>query len=308
MEAPVNRRTFLQAGAAVVVLSGADTPASASERAAQPSVKLTWLGGATMTVEFNDLMILTDPCFGEGEEAFIMGDPNEMFDLANGPNIKAHRRLTSFPGISLDAVDLVILSHAHEDHFDQKAEADFDPDIPMILPPHDVNKIAEKGFSNLDSLDWGQSRVIDAGAGKVKITAINAYHSENPQIARILGKGNGYWLEFSQRDWKQTIYWTGDTFGTPDVVRAVGEFGKPDLMVPHLGAVGASGSLGKISMGAEDLVPFVDAVAPGKVLAIHHSTYALYLEPIGQLALMNGDQHMSLDLVSEGTTVLYGGL
>ncbi|MBV1860000.1 MAG: hypothetical protein KUG77_16425, partial [Nannocystaceae bacterium] len=37
--------------------------------APEPSVELTWLGGPTLSIEFNGLRIVTDPMFGEGQEA-----------------------------------------------------------------------------------------------------------------------------------------------------------------------------------------------------------------------------------------------
>jgi len=305
MKNRIDRRKLLQLGTVAAAFGMASVPVSAADHAANPVVKLTWIGASTMVIEFNGQTILTDPCFGEGDEAFIMGDPNEMFDLAKGPNVKAHRRITPFPGITSTDVDLVILSHAHEDHFDQKAEAALKRDISIILPPQDTKKIAEKGFTNLDSLDWGQKRAFSVGTGEIKITAVNTHHSENPEIAKILGKGNGYWLEFSQGNWKKTIYWTGDTFASNDVIKTVQALGTPDIMVPHLGAVGSTGPLGEITMGASDLVPFAKSIKPGKILPIHHSTYELYLEPISELVGLNKDQSMAIDLVSEGTTVLY---
>ena len=162
----------------------------------QPRLEVTWLGGPTVIFEFNGLRILTDPTFGDGAEAFTMGDPNEMFDLSVGPNIKYHKRLTPFPGIDSSSIDLVILSHAHEDHFDQKAQAKLSPTVSMILPIADTEKVKAMGFENMDSLRWGDKRTLKAGPGQVTITAITAHHSENSDIDKILGVGNGYWIKF----------------------------------------------------------------------------------------------------------------
>jgi L-ascorbate metabolism protein UlaG (beta-lactamase superfamily) len=234
-----------------------------------------------------------------------MGDPNEMFDLNVGPNIKTQRRLTPFAGVALEGVDLVLLSHAHEDHFDQKAEAELNPATPMILPVDDVEKIKAKGFERLDGIRWGETRQFEAGPGQVKITAVNAYHSQDPQMAKLLGGGNGYWIEFLEGDWKRTIYWTGDTLPTADVIKTVRALGEPDVMVPDLGRVGTTGSLGQISMGADDVVALATEIRPKKILPIHHSTYAFYLEPISELAVKSQGKPYGLDLISQGTTVQY---
>ncbi|MCG8491328.1 MAG: MBL fold metallo-hydrolase, partial [Sneathiellales bacterium] len=208
----MDRRSFIKGtGSSLVVLGTTVHPAAAHSATVSPNVRLTWFGGATMQITFNGMTLLTDPCFGDGEEAFTMGDPNEMFDLAKGPNIKAHRRVTSFPRGKLKPTDLVVLSHAHEDHFDQTAAAELNPDMPFLLPPNDQKKIAGMGFRNLDTVDWSEKRTFQAGEGKIELTALPAAHSESPEIARILGKGNRYWITFSQKKKKKSLYWTGDT-------------------------------------------------------------------------------------------------
>ncbi|WP_422021166.1 MBL fold metallo-hydrolase [Roseibium sp.] len=305
----MKRRDFLKTAgtaslAAPLALAGT-TSASTAGNISQGGLTITWLGSATMLLTCGDLTLLTDPCFGEGDKAFKMGDPNEMFDLAKGPNIKFHRRLTPFQGIDLNSVDHGLVSHMHEDHFDQKAEARLAKDTPMIAPTHDFETLTQKGFSNLLSLDWGEKKTITKGDVTVEITAIRADHSENPEIAAILGEGNGYWLTFSRGDWSYSVYWGGDTFGTQPVVAALKPFGSPDLFIPHLGGVGTTGPLGKISMDADDTVAFAAVLKPKKILPLHHSTYELYLEPIHHLAEALDGAPYGLDLISEGTPATY---
>jgi len=62
--------------------------------------------------------------------------------------------------------------------------------------------------------------VVDGYGTDPDITAMVAHHSRNPAMAKALGIGNGYWIEFSERAWKRTMYWTGDTMPTDDVVMA----------------------------------------------------------------------------------------
>ncbi|QDG75802.1 MBL fold metallo-hydrolase [Labrenzia sp. PHM005] len=305
----MKRRDFLKTAgtaslAAPLALAGT-TSASTAGSMSQGGLTITWLGSATMLLTCGDLTLLTDPCFGEGDKAFKMGDPNEMFDLAKGPNIKFHRRLTPFQGIDLDTVDHVLVSHMHEDHFDQEAEARLAKNIPMMAPTHDLDTLTQKGFSNLSSLAWGEKKTITKGDVTVEITAIRADHSENPEIAAILGEGNGYWLTFNRGDWSYSVYWGGDTFGTKPVVAALEPLGSPDLFIPHLGSVGTTGPLGQISMNAGDVAVFAALLKPKKILPLHHSTYELYLEPIHHLAEALDGAPYGLDLVSEGTPVTY---
>ncbi|WP_020592079.1 MBL fold metallo-hydrolase [Kiloniella laminariae] len=303
----MQRREFFKATVGGTVASLSLPLTSSSARASGPELpelNICWLGGATMLICFDGLSLLSDPAFGEGREAFRMGDPNEMFDLARGPNIKNHPRKSPFPGIDLARVDQLLISHLHEDHFDQKAEVMLDRGLPVIAPVADTPALEEKGFSSVRSLGWGESVVLPSKNGEIVVTGIPAEHSENQEIAAILGQGNGYWFEFRSGEWRKSLYWTGDSFATETVKTALNTLGSPDILVPHLGAVGTTGSLGQISMGAENLREMIDLLKPGKILPIHHSSYELYLEPIWKVAEACNDLQ-GLDLVSEGTWVKY---
>ena len=270
-----------------------------------PEVKIKWLGGPAMVISFNGFNILTDPTFGEGNEAFLMADPNEAFDLAKGPNVKSHQRLTPFLGIDAQVINLVILSHAHEDHFDQVAQQQLDISVPILAPTEDFEKVSQMGFSDIQGMAWGEQVEFIAGAGEITVTAINAYHANNPKMTPLLGVGNGYWIEFKQGSWKKSIYWTGDTLPTNHVIQAVKILGNPDILIPHMGRVGTTGPLGQISMGADDVIKLAAQLSPKKVLPIHHSTYSLYLEPIDKLVNQSKGETFELDVISEGSSLIY---
>jgi N-acyl-phosphatidylethanolamine-hydrolysing phospholipase D len=297
------RRDVLRAAGIVALTgdafaAGEDKPSAVQAGVPAPYVAITWVGAATMVIRFADLTILTDPALGE---TFAMGDPND----ADHQTIRTHRRLTPVAGLDLTTVDLVLLSHAHPDHFDERAAADLDRSLPIILPVADEKPLAANGFKVLDTIEWGETRQLDAGGGRVTITAVAARHSRDPATARILGLGNGYWITFSRGDWTRTLYWTGDTMPTADVVEAVRSLGRPDIMVPHVGGVGVNGPLGQISMGADDVVALAAAVHPACILPVHHSTYAFFREPINRLAERSMGQPYRLNLIDAGDTVAY---
>ncbi|PTL83000.1 MBL fold metallo-hydrolase [Vitiosangium sp. GDMCC 1.1324] len=276
-----------------------DASARTKDGPAEPHVEVTWVGGPTLVITFGDLTILTDPTLGE---SFAMGDPNDAVDHET---VRSHHRLTPVAGVDLRRVDLLLLSHIHEDHFDQQAASTLDRGLAVLAPTADVAALRTKGFRMVDGLTWGETRTFDSSAGRVRITAMPARHSRAPAIAKALGTGNGYWLEFSKGAWKRTLYWTGDTLPTPDVVEAVSARGSPDVLVPHVGGVGPTGPFGQISMRAADVVTLADAIRPRYVLPIHHSTYAFYREPIHELSKASEGKPFRLDLVAAGPTLRY---
>jgi N-acyl-phosphatidylethanolamine-hydrolysing phospholipase D len=301
----ITRRRFLQffwiVAWATCALAGPPAfSAEAQNAAAAPRFTVTWLGGPTMAITFGNFTILTDPTLGQ---SFAMGDPNDAVDHQT---IRVHQRLAPLTGaLDLKAVDLVLLSHAHNDHLDQQAWTDLDHALPIVLPIADMKAVGAKGFRKLDGLKWGETRQFDAGTGLVRITATPAHHSRDPAIAKALGIGNGYWIEFSAGAWKRTIYWTGDTMPTEDVVNTVKSRGELNLMVPHVGGVGTTGPFGQISMGAADVIELAAASRPEYVLPIHHSTYAFYREPISKLVERSKGKPFRLDLISAGSTAVY---
>lgn len=211
----LTRRSLLQAAgtASLAADSLAAGPALTQGDVPAPHLRIVWLGGSTMIITFGNLSILTDPILSE---TFAMGDPNDPVDHMT---VRVHPRLSPVPSINLRTVDLVLLSHLHEDHFDQAEAAAIDPALPFIVASADMDVVRKGGFGNLVGLDWGQKHQLSVGTGSVRITAVAARHSRSCETAQSLGFGNGYWIEFSERDWKRTLCWTRDTMPTDDVTR-----------------------------------------------------------------------------------------
>jgi len=268
----------------------------------QSNLSLQWLGGPSVLIKFGPLQLLTDPMLGEGEKAYQMGDPNKMFDLAKGPTVVDHKRLTALPELNINDIDLSILSHTHEDHFDQTAQKRLDKLLDFIVPTGATKQLADQGFTNIRELEWGQHWQLTEDGYNIEITALPARHSTNKDISALLGQGNGYWFTFSHENWKKSLYWTGDSFATTDLLETLKAYPAPDIMLPHMGRVGTSGPLGQISMGAEEVLNLMAAIKPKLTIPIHHSTYQLYLEPIQVLLDQKTSSTEKIQLLSNGET------
>ncbi len=243
-----------------------------------PHVTVRWLGGPTALLELGDFTLLTDPVFGEGEDAFrIEVNPN------TGEKDAPIQRLRPLPEFPRDTLSLVLVSHAHTDHFDPTARRALSHDLPLVLPVHQVDSARAAGFHRADGIDWFEEKVFRAGTTTLRVTAVPARHAHDEHVDRFLGRGNGYWLTVEQNGLRRSVYWTGDTvlFDVLPGVRA--RFGRPDLLLPHLGGVGKGGALGQLTLDADDCLELVRMFEPGTVVPLHHSTFSLYREPISEL-------------------------
>ncbi|KAI1300490.1 Metallo-hydrolase/oxidoreductase [Xylaria venustula] len=101
------------------------SPSSVSkEREGDASVY--FIGNATIIIEWQGLRILTDPNF------LHAGDHVHL-----GPGVSAQR--LKDPAVDLEElppVDLVLLSHYHEDHFDRMVEERLSRDLLVVTTPH----------------------------------------------------------------------------------------------------------------------------------------------------------------------------
>src|SRR5437764_6495218 len=95
-----------------------------------------FVGTATVIIRYAGFTILTDPNF------LHRGDHVHL-----GYGLRS-KRLTD-PAIELEqlpGIDLVLLSHMHEDHFDRVVQERLDRKLPIVTTPHAAGELSELGF------------------------------------------------------------------------------------------------------------------------------------------------------------------
>ncbi|KAJ3556982.1 hypothetical protein NPX13_g10022 [Xylaria arbuscula] len=104
-------------------LSGAK-PTGAAEAGDDASVY--FIGNATTIIEWQGLRILTDPNFLHAGDHVHLG-PGVTAQRLKNPAVDMHE---------LPPIDLVLLSHYHEDHFDKLVEDKLNRDFTIVSTPH----------------------------------------------------------------------------------------------------------------------------------------------------------------------------
>jgi L-ascorbate metabolism protein UlaG (beta-lactamase superfamily) len=188
-------------------------PAPATWSDAQ--VTLTWLGHATVLINFLGIKILTDPALFPRIGIRLPG-------FTIGP-----KRLTA-PALKVDElpkIDLILLSHAHFDHFDLRTLRCFDQNTRVITARSTSDLLRRTRFREVTELDWGETKCVKTGSGEIDVSAFRVNHWGARKQRDTYRGYNGYLLE---RNGHRIIF-SGDTAITDSFaeLRRHGEIAEP---------------------------------------------------------------------------------
>ncbi len=167
-------------------------------------ISMAWIGHSTFLINFAGTVILTDPVFSEKVGISLLG----MGTIGL-------RRFVP-PALTFDEIprpDLVLVSHAHMDHYDIPTLKRLPRDMPIIMANDTGEFVKGAGFTQLTELAWGET----AEAGGVHVEATPARHwGRRYPWDRDRGY-NGYLLSKHGR----TILFGGDTAYTERLASAL---------------------------------------------------------------------------------------
>lgn len=230
---------------------------------------LFFVGNATVILRYAGFTILTDPNF------LHQGDHVHL-----GYGIRS-ARMTD-PAIELEELpplDLVVLSHMHEDHFDRVVEQKLDKELPIITTPHATDKLKKKGFTLPHPLNTWETLDVVKGETLLRITSTPGIHG--PRILQAaLPPVMGSILEFQAPAGNNRfrIYISGDTLVHEDIKEIPKRYPDIDLALIHLGGTKVFGIL--LTMDAKQGVEAVQIIAPHKAIPIHYNDYTVMKSPL----------------------------
>jgi len=134
-------------------------------------------------LELDGLRVLTDPVLGSRVAHLRRQGPAPSADVA-------------------DRLDVVLISHLHNDHADRRSLRRVSPETPALAPPGAGRFLESCGLTAVSELAPGESIRI----GKVEITAVEAEHGLGRAPRSRRAEAVGFHLSGSRR-----VYFAGDT-------------------------------------------------------------------------------------------------
>jgi L-ascorbate metabolism protein UlaG (beta-lactamase superfamily) len=247
-----NPRTFFQE----MILKGWFTKRTGEHRPVifprlrHGQVAVTWIGHASFLIQFNDLNVLVDPNFA-----------NWLFLM---------KRLKR-SGISLrdlPPIDLVLLSHAHFDHFHKPTLRRLSHPKIGILPWGVGDLARDLGFGRVVELDWWES----FSHKDWKVTFTPSKHWGARTLHDHHRGYGGFVLEHQGRK----IYHAGDS-AYFDGFKEIGDTLRPEIALLPIGAYHPE-TFRKVHMGPDEAVKAFHDLHAKFFIPMHYGTFKLSFE------------------------------
>lgn len=213
----------------------------------KPSVQL--IRNATLVIEYAGQKILVDPMLSP------KGAIDSWAGIQKNPTVELTMPVED---IVID-VDLVLVTHTHEDHFDKPASSILAKSVDLIMQPADKEFFRKEGFINAKVLE--DQKVWNG----ITIHRVEGKHGSG-KVLEMMGKTSGFVLQANNQP---TIYIVGDTIWNDDVKKDIEKF-KPDYIIVNSGGALIKGFGGTpIIMNEMQTMDLIAASGKSKVIAIH---------------------------------------
>ncbi len=217
-------------------------------------VAITWIGHASFLIQFTDLNVLVDPNFA-----------NWLFLLKRIK--RSGLRIEDLPPI-----DLVLLTHAHFDHFHKPTLRRL-PHPKIGVMPWGVGDLAHNlGFARVIELDWWEC----FGQRDWKVTLTPSHHWGARTLHDHHRGYGGFVLEHQGR----RIYHAGDSAYFTGF-KEIGQRLNPDVALLPIGAYHPE-SFRRVHMGPDEAVKAFGDLGSQWLVPMHYGTFRLAFEEMDE--------------------------
>jgi L-ascorbate metabolism protein UlaG (beta-lactamase superfamily) len=253
-------------------------------------VRAVWIGHSTVLINVDGFTILTDPVFGR------------RIGIGLGPLVLGMKRLVD-PAVALPNLplpDLILLSHAHMDHFDLPSLRKLENLRTTVVTAAGTSDLLRvKRYRAVHELRWDES--CQAGPARVRAFEVRHWGARTRTDAH---RGySGYLIEAG----RYRIVFGGDTAYT-DSFRKIRSSRPVDLAIMPIGAYDP---WIHAHCNPEQALAMANHAGADFVLPVHHQTFKLSnepnREPIERLLLASGSAEDRIAIREIGDEFELGG-
>ena len=243
-----------------------------------------WLGHSTVLLKIDGVTIVTDPVF------------STRVGLNFGPMTIGLKRLVE-PALRVKQIlrpDLVLLSHAHMDHFDLPSLRALESKATRVVTAANTSDLLRtKRYGGVDELSWGET----ARIGDVSVRAFEVNHWGARMRSDTFRGFNGYLIETP----RYRVVFGGDTAITA-AFRGLRSSRSVDLAIMPIGAYNP---WIRAHCTPEQALQMADDAGAERILPVHHQTFQLSREPVYepierlQCALASAPERLALQEIGQ---------
>ena len=223
-------------------------------------VKLTYIGHATVIVEFGKHRFITDPLLTKRIARI-------------GPRRKVGLRLDEK---ALEGIGFALVSHGHFDHLDKRSLCKLPPEAPVVICPG-LRGIVERSCKRTAiGVGWWETANVDG----VRVTGVPAYHFSARPPFHWSDDYQGFVVEMEEKGEKRTFYHAGDC-GMSGYFKQIGDRFKIDIAFLPIGAYDPP-SFRKHHLAPEDALDALEMLGARMMVPIHWGTFNLSWEPFDE--------------------------
>jgi N-acyl-phosphatidylethanolamine-hydrolysing phospholipase D len=226
---------------------------------------VTWVGHATLLVQFEHVTFLTDPTWSNRPSPVAGIGPKRFVE----------------PGLAikdLPPIDFVLISHNHYDHLDLptlRSLAKRNADTVFFIPLGNGDLLGRQGITHVQELDWGQTATY-------KGVTIHCLPSQHWSKRSLTDDRRALWSSWAVTGDERRFYFAGDTgyfTGFEEIGQKLGPF---DLAAVPIGAYEPRAMMRQSHMNPEEAVRAAQDLRAKTALGIHFGTFDLSDEPLAE--------------------------